>query len=383
MNHIKFSALTAALVSGIFLVSINTGKAGETSSSPASMKNEFSGQFLIGTALSESQILGQQEGVLELVKHQFDALTAENEMKWERIQPSEGVFRWEAPDTLAQFCKDNDIFLTGHTLVWHDQTPDWVFEDAEGNPASRELLLSRMETHISTVVGRYKGLVPSWDVVNEALEYDGSLRESKWYTIIGEDYIEKAFEFAHKADPEAELYYNDYNLFKPEKRASTVRLVKGLQDKGIRVDGIGLQAHYSLDNPKDLSQFEDSIVAFGKLGTVMMTELDLTVLPSPEKGQEGADISIDLDFNAKYNPYVDGLPADIENAQNERYLALFKIFLDHHDKISRVTFWGVSDAVSWRNGWPMKGRTDYPLLIDRNQQLKPVVYEIFSQIDGH
>jgi endo-1,4-beta-xylanase len=239
-----------------------------------------------------------------------------------------------------------------------------------------------MEEHINTVIGHFKGSVPSWDVVNEALNEDGSMRATKWQQIIGNDYVEKAFEFAHKADPQAKLYYNDYNLFKPEKRAGVVWLVKSLQDKGIPVHGIGMQGHYGLDHPEDLTQIENSILAYAELGDVMVTELDMTVLPFPAKGDEGADTSINLELKAKYNPYTEGLPADIQAIQNQRYLDIFRIFLKHQEKISRVTFWGVNDAQSWRNGWPMQGRTDYPLMIDRNGDFKPVVFELFKLKDS-
>lgn len=348
-----------------------------------SFRQEFSGRFLIGAALSRQQILGQEIGLLDFVAHQFNALTAENDMKWERIHPAEGVYEWVAADRLVEFCAANDIFLTGHTLIWHQQTPDWVFEDRHGNPASRELLLARMEEHINTVIGHFKGAVPSWDVVNEALHDDGSMRPTKWQQIIGDDFVEKAFEFAHKADPRAKLYYNDYNLYKPEKRAGVLRLVKSIQDKGIPVHGIGMQGHYGLSHPADLTQIEDSILAFSGLGDVMITELDMTVLPSPDKADEGADISIDLELKSKYNPYTGGLPAGVQEIQDQRFLDIFGIFLKHQDRISRVTFWGVNDAQSWRNDWPMRGRTDYPLLVDRNNELKPVVYKLFELIDSY
>lgn len=354
---------------------------GNTASAPT-FRDEFSGRFLIGAALSVDQIMGREIGLLDFVASQFSALTAENEMKWERIHPGEKNFEWESADTLVEFCKANDIFLTGHTLIWHQQTPDWVFEDENGNPASRELLLERMEQHINTIVGRFKGKVPSWDVVNEALNDDGSMRESKWQQIIGDDFVEKAFEFAHKADPQAQLYYNDYNLYQPAKRAGALWLVKSVQDKGIPVHGIGMQGHYGLDHPQDLSQLEDSILAYAELGDVMITELDISVLPFPEKGSEGADLNIDLELKARYNPYTEGLPIDVQQAQDKRFLDIFKIFLTHQDKISRVTFWGVNDGQSWKNGWPMRGRTDYPLMIDRNNELKPVALDLFKLKDS-
>ena len=298
MKKLTCLALIAvlALPCLIHTESVSAADTNDISKNTASFRDEFSGRFLIGAALKKSQIMGREVGLLDFVASQFSALTAEDVMKWERIHPGEETYEWEATDALVEFCKANDIFLTGHTLVWHQQTPDWVFEDQNGDPASRELLLERMEQHINTIVGRYKGVVPSWDVVNEALDYDGSVRESKWQQIIGNDFVEKAFEYAHKADPQAKLYYNDYNLYKPAKRAGALRLVKSVQDKGIPVHGIGMQGHYGLDHPEDLTQLEDSILAFAELGDVMITELDITVLPSPEKGIEGADLDIDLEL---------------------------------------------------------------------------------------
>lgn len=346
-------------------------------------RQAFAGHFLIGAALSNNQIMGQEAGLLDFAARQFSALTAENDMKWERIHPAEDVYDWEAADRLVKFCQANDIFLTGHTLIWHQQTPDWVFEDADGQPASRELLLARMKAHIDTVIGHFGGAVPSWDVVNEALNDDGSMRDTKWRRIIGDDYVEKAFEFAHQADPAAALYYNDYNLYKPEKRAGAVRLVKSVQASGVPVHGIGMQGHYGLGHPDDLSMIDDSIKAFAVLGEVMITELDMTVLPSPDAGDEGADLNVDLELNSKYNPYAGGLPADVQALQAQRYLDMFKIFLGNQASVSRVTFWGVNDAQSWRNDWPMQGRTDYPLVIDRNNALKPVAYELVKLAESY
>lgn len=346
-------------------------------SEPA-LKAEFEGLFLIGTALSENQIMGREKGALNVAANHFNAVTAENSMKWEELQPVEGQFRWDVTDTLVEYCKENDGFLIGHTLVWHQQAPSWVFENADGSPASRELLLARMETHINTVVGRYKGVIPAWDVVNEALNEDGTMRDSKWRTIIGDDYIEKAFEYAHKADPDAELYYNDFNLFKPEKRDGAVALVKRVQSQGIPVHGIGMQGHYGVGYPNDLKQIEDAIVAFAALGSVMVTELDISVLPFPDAGNEGADISLNMELKEKYNPYTAGLPKDIEAGFVSHYENIFSIYLDHADKITRVTFWGLNDAQSWRNDWPMQGRTDYPLVLDRSNQLKPVAHSLIG-----
>jgi endo-1,4-beta-xylanase len=354
-----------------------------SSAKELSLKIEFADSFLIGTALNKTQIMSDDSSSREFVSRHFNALTAENEMKWERIHPLPGHYSFEVTDRLVSYAKEHDMHLTGHALVWHQQTPDWVFEGAKGKPASRELLLQRMEMHIRSVVGRYKGVIPSWDVVNEALNENGSFRKSKWYRIIGKDFVQKAFEFAHKADPGAKLYYNDYNLFKPKKRAGVLMLIKRIKKAGIPVHGVGMQGHYGLDFPKNVEEIEDSIIEFSKVTpTVMVTELDLSVLPFPEEGSEGADVSIDLRLKAKYNPYSNGLPPDIEEAQRRRYIDVFKVLLRNKEKVSRVTFWGVNDGDSWRNNWPMKGRTDYPLLIDRNNKLKKAAFDIFQIKSG-
>ena len=342
-----------------------------------SLRDAFADDFLVGAAIGRHQIMGGDPAAMRLVEQQFNTLTAENSMKWERIEPLENQFDWEAADALVEYAEKAGMEIAGHVLVWHSQVPDWVFQDAEGKPASRELLLARMENHINTVVTRYKGRVQSWEVLNEALNEDGSLRETHWLTIIGEDYIEKAFEFAHAADPEAKLYYNDYNLYKPEKAAGARALIAALQEKGLAVHGAGMQGHYGLDQPDSMEDFEAAIRGFGDMGLeVYITEMDLSVLPFPPQADWGADISVDLALNDKYNPYADGLPADVEEKQAARYSELFRILQANRDAVARVTFWGIDDGHSWKNNWPMNGRTDYPLLFDREYQPKPVYHEV-------
>jgi endo-1,4-beta-xylanase len=211
--------------------------------------------------------------------------------------------------------------------------------------------------------------------VNEALNADGSLRESNFLKIAGEGYIEKAFEFANEADPVAELYYNDYNMTEPAKRAGAIDLIKKLQQKGIRIDGVGLQAHWGLDYPS-LKHIEESINDYVALGIkVMFTELDISVLPSPWR-MPSADISIRFENNETMNPYVNGMPDSIDVALAKRYKNIFALFNKHQDKISRVTFWGLHDGDSWKNGFPIKGRTDYPLLFDRDLKPKKAYAEV-------
>ena len=361
----------------ILLSSLLTGGAYAQDQS-TSLQQAYTKHFSIGTALSAAQIHGNEPGTLELVKQQFNAVTAENVMKWELIEPVEGQFNFAAADAMIDYAEANNIKVIGHVLLWHEQTPDWVFLDAKGQPASKELVLSRLKNHINAVMGRYKGRIHGWDAVNEALNEDGTLRQSKWYKALGEDYIATVFELAHQADPKAQLYYNDFNLFKPEKRAGVLKLVTALKAKNVPIYGIGEQGHYSLDYP-ELQQVEDSIVAFANTGLkVMITELDISVLPFPDPTNIGADISLNMKLKQEFNPYADGLPKAVSDQLSNKYLQFFELFLRHSDTIDRVTLWGVNDNQTWRNGWPMKGRTDYPLLFDRKNQPKEVVPQLIK-----
>ncbi len=344
----------------------------------SSLKKAFHDDFYIGTALDSMQVIGKDVDAIHLVNHQFNSIVAENCMKIEKIQPQEGVFDMTLPDQFVKFGEKNKMKIIGHNLVWHSQTPAWFFVDKAGQQVSREVLIQRMRKHITTLVSRYKGRIDGWDVVNEALEDDGTMRKSLWYKIIGPDFIELAFKFAHEADPKAELYYNDYNLFKPSKRAGAVGIVKMLQAKGCRIDAVGEQGHYSL-GMNIFDDLEGSIVAFSNLGVkVMITELDLTILPFPSS-EITADVSMSYKNSEKYNPYTKEVPQSVLNEFSDYYVKLFKIFVKHKEAIDRVTFWGVNDGQSWRNYWPIKIRTDYPLLFDRDNKAKPVVDRIIKE----
>ncbi|WP_246601189.1 endo-1,4-beta-xylanase [Alteromonas antoniana] len=343
------------------------------------LKDVYQDAFLIGTIASNQQLMKPDADTSALFQREFNVLTAENDMKWQRIYPSPQGYNFAAADALMQQAEDCQCQVVGHTLIWHQQTPDWVFEDDAGNPVSREVLLGRMQSHINTLMTRYQDDVYGWDVVNEALNEDGTLRESRWREIIGDDYIAQAFRFATEANPNAELYYNDYNLNAPAKRDGAVRLVKSLLAQGVKVSGIGMQAHYMLRSPA-ISQIEESITAFASLGVkVMITELDISVLPFPKQAAIGAEISETAAFAEALNPYADGLPTDVQDALATRYRELFALFYKHRDDISRVTFWGTHDGTSWKNNWPVRGRTDYPLLIDRQGQPKPA-YEAVATL---
>jgi endo-1,4-beta-xylanase len=263
-------------------------------------------------------------------------------MKWERIHPEPGVFNFDIPDMFVAFGQKNNMFIIGHCLLWHQQTPAWVFTDSLGNNLSREALLDRLRDHITTIVTRYKGRVNGYDVVNEALNEDGTMRQSKWYQIIDDDYIQKAFEFAKAADPNAEFYYNNYNIENPIKRAGVIRIIKDLKVKGVKVDDVGIQGHWDLDVPK-LEDIDSSIVQFGKLGVkVLITEMDINVLPRPED-LSGAEVSTSFAMQKDMNPYPDGLPDSTQLRLTIRYVDMFKIFRKYKGIVERVTFWGITD----------------------------------------
>ncbi len=341
------------------------------------LKEIFKDGFYIGSAVSYRQASGEEQQALTLLEKHFNSITSENMMKWGPIHPEPERYNFVSADQFVELGKNLNAFIIGHTLVWHQQTPKWVFQNEEGEILKRETLLKRMEQHIETIVGRYKGQVHGWDVVNEVFEHDGSYRESEWYQITGRDYIFKAFQKAYEMDPEAELYYNDYNLWKPEKREAAIALAQELRDKGMRVDGIGMQGHYMLDSPP-VEMIEASIIAISNAGfKVMVTELDVDVLPRPRES-EGADLNRNYALDEKYNPYATGLPENIADKFAKRYTDLFSVFHKHQDKISRITFWGLQDGTSWLNNWPVRGRTNYPLLFDRDFQVKEEVIQSIS-----
>ncbi len=335
-----------------------------------SLKVTFQNQFLVGAALSGHRIMGKDRAAMDLVKEQFNTLTPENDMKWERMHPKPGVYNFTVADRYVEIGESQGMHLVAHTLIWHNQTPDWVFEDENGNPTCRDTLLMRMRDHIYTIMSRYRGKIQSWDVVNEAINDDGSLRDSKWKQIIGDDYLEYAFTYAREADPGAQLIYNDFSLASRAKREGTLKMVKHLQSKGVRVDAIGMQGHYDMTYPR-LKELEASIEAFAQLGVqVVITELDVSVLPWPDL-PPGAEVTGRFQYHPELDPYKEGLPENVQQDLSERYASLFRVFSRHSDKISRVTFWGVDDGKSWKNNFPVRGRTDYALLFDRNLKPKP------------
>ena len=349
-----------------------------TSSSPAAaqsaalstLKGAFAGAFHVGAALNENQFSERDTAGVALIKRHFDTITPENVLKWEEVHPQPNTYNFGPADRYVEFGERNGMFIVGHTLVWHSQTPRWVFQDANGAPLTRDALIQRMHDHIATVVGRYKGRIKGWDVVNEALEEDGTMRRSPWYNIIGDDFVALAFKFAHEADPAAELYYNDYSIENAPKRNGAVALIRKLQAQGIRVAAMGLQGHDKMTWPT-VEQQDSTITAFAALGIkVNITELDVDVLP-PVTRNPTADVSARAAFEARQNPFAGGLPDSLQQALAKRYADLFAVFLKHRDVVDRITFWGVADGDSWLNNWPVRGRTSYPLLFDRQHRPKP------------
>jgi endo-1,4-beta-xylanase len=337
-----------------------------------SLKSTFLKYFQIGTALSTAQFQEKDPSVTALISREFNAITPENVMKCEVIHPEENRYDFTKADQYVAFGQKYRMNIYGHTLIWHSQLALFAQK-----MQSKDSLLQFMENHIQTVASRYSGKIKGWDVVNEALNDDGTLRKSIFLEKLGEEYLVNAFKLAQKADPKAELYYNDYNIEQPVKRKGAIELIKKIQKSGARIDGVGIQGHWSIEGPP-LADIEQSIIEYSNLGLkVMVTELDLTVLPNPWD-LKGADVNQNYEGSPFMNPYPTGLPDSMQVKLTARYEELFKLFIKYQDKISRVTFWGVHDGHSWLNGWPIKGRTNYPLFFDRQLKPKPVYYKVLA-----
>ncbi len=349
------------------------------------LKDAYQGAFLVGTALNEPIVSGEDAVSQEKVLKHFNTITAENVLKAAPINPEPGEYNFGPADAYVQFGEDHDMFIIGHTLVWHNQTPGWFFTDEEGNPNTPEQQKERMRSHIETIAGRYAGRIHAWDVVNEVIDNDGSYRPTTWVKGIGDgdEMVKLAFQYASQYAPDAELYYNDFNAWRPEKRDGIVRMVRMLQDAEIRIDGIGIQGHWGLNFPKN-AYIEAAIDSFASLGVkVMITELDVDVLPLTKEGQIIGTGMMHPQFQLEefeefLDPYKDGLPEEIQQELANRYQELFEIFYAKKDKIDRVTLWGVQDQMSWKNGYPIPGRTNYPLLFDREGKAKPALKSVLS-----
>ena len=350
----------------------------ESGPTATTLRDAYKDAFLIGTAVNDRIVSGADKAAQAIVRQQFNSITIENAMKAEPINPRPGVFNFGPADAFVAFGETNHMFIIGHTLVWHNQTPAWFFQDEKGEPKSYEAQIERLRQHIETVAGRYAGRVHAWDVVNEVIDNDGSYRPTTWVKAIGngDELVRLSFKFASQYAPNTELYYNDFNAWRPAKRDGIVRMVKMLQQAGIRIDGIGMQGHWGLNFPKT-GYIEAAIDAYAALGVkVMITELDVDVLPLTKEGQIiGTGMSHEQfqleEFKTFLDPYAAGLPDDVQRQLTARYAELFEIFYRKRDKIARVTLWGVDDRMSWKNDYPIPRRTNYPLLFDRNKKPKP------------
>jgi endo-1,4-beta-xylanase len=371
MLNKNFYSLFAGTV-GLLLSACTGAQQNSPGAGIPSLRETFRNDFLIGTALNVPQIEERDPKAAALIPLQFNAVTPENIMKAEVIHPQWDKYNFEMGDKLVAYAQKNNMKVNAHTLIWHSQLPAFVrsIKDADS-------IKQFFTNHINTVAAHYDGKVFSWDVVNEALEEDGSLRKSIFLQKLGEDYIVEAFRLAQKASPHSELYYNDYNIEQPRKRAGAIALIKKIQAAGVRIDGVGIQGHWRAYNIP-LKDIEESIREFSALGIkVMFTELDLGVLPNPWDS-DAADVNKKAEYNAKMNPYPTGLPDSIQSKLNKGYKDLFTLFLKYKGKIGRVTFWGVNDGQSWLNNWPIQGRTNYPLLFDREFKPKQAFYSLIE-----
>lgn len=378
MKH-KFLTLAGVCLLASCVVAQNANN------TPKIFKDVYKDAFKIGCSVNGSVFGGRDAASQKLILQHFNSITPENEMKAETLNPSPGVWRFDQADAFVKFGKANNMFIVGHTLVWHNQTPDFFFNDADGKPKSHDAMVEQLRSYIEVVAGRYKDGVDAWDVVNEVINDDGSYRKTKWVNAFGngDELVKLAFKFASQYAPGVELYYNDFNEWRPTKRDGIARMVRMLQKEGIRIDGVGLQCHWGLNYPKN-EYIEACIDTFAKLGVkVMITELDVDVLPITKEGQLIGKMMEDSqwqleEFKAFLDPYRNGLPADVEAQLTKRYTEIFNIFYKKRDKIDRVTMWGLHDGMSWKNGYPIPRRTNYPLLFNRDRTPKPAFNAVLN-----
>lgn len=341
------------------------------------LRSATEGKFLMGVALNSGQINQRDQVEADQIKMHFSSIVAENSMKSVVMQPTENKFNFDEADKLVALGEKNNQKVIGHCLIWHSQLPRWFMVDENRQVVSAEVLKQRMRSHIHAVVSRYKGKIKGYDVVNEAFGDNGSYRKSRFYQILGKDFIKLAFQYAHEADPDAELYYNDYSMAGARKCDAVVEMVKELKAAGCRIDAVGLQCHINLDEP-GVEEYETTIKKLAAVGVkVLITEWDISILPNPFN-HTGANVSDRFQYSKEIDPYKNGVPKDVQKAWDNRVKDMFALFLKYHEVIDRVTIWGLSDRTSWKNNFPMPGRTDYPLLFDRNNQPKKVINDLIK-----
>jgi endo-1,4-beta-xylanase len=327
------------------------------------LKDYYKSYFPIGVAVSGRSLQGEEAKFI--IKH-FNSLTPENSMKMGPIHPEQNRYNWAESDAIVAFAQKNKLRVRGHNLCWHEQTPNWLFKNADGSEVSKDTLLNRLRDHIHTVVKRYKGKIYAWDVVNEAIDDNPAnfLRASPWLKICGEEYIAKAFQYAHEADPDAQLFYNDYNTERPEKRERIFKLLQNLTRQGVPVNAVGLQGHWSLFEPSK-KELEETIQRFASLGLkVQVTELDVSVYPWEKDRRQLRE--------GEQQPYT----KEMEAKQSAKYGEIFSTLRTEKASISGVTFWNVSDRYSWLDTYPVQGRKNYPLLFDTKYKPKAAFWSV-------
>lgn len=351
------------------------------------LKDAFTDDFLVGVAVAQNIISNKETESINLICEQFNAVSPESVLKPEYIHPAPDVWDFSQGDAYCQFAADHGLKALGHTLMWHNQTPDFFWLKEDGSVRSQDEMKAILEEYVEKTVTHFAGKVYAWDVVNEIVSEEGGYRNDKgWEKYYGgnlDDLVCIAFSTAQRCDPNAELYYNDYNMWRQTKVDGAVRIVKMLQEKGIRIDGVGIQAHWGLNYP-DMKDVETTIDRLYELGVkVMITELDVDVLPLSKEGQMTGKALYDPalqreEFMRWLNPYAQGVPADVEQQIADRYEEIMRTIYNRRDKISRVTFWGLHDGISWKNDYPIPNRTNYPLLFDRNLNKKPSFYQVVN-----
>ncbi|MBL7857414.1 MAG: endo-1,4-beta-xylanase [Cyclobacteriaceae bacterium] len=348
-----------------FIVSCNTKNTDHNFQSNG-LKDYYASYFPVGVAISAHALKTDEA---QFIRKEFNSLTAENAMKMGPIHPAENTYFWDRADSIVNFAQQNNMKLRGHTLLWHNQVPNWLFVDARGDTVSKEVLFGRLKAHITTIVSRYKGKIYAWDVVNEAISDSPNefYRQSPWYKICGEEYISKAFEYAHEADPDALLFYNDYNEMYPDKREKIFKLIKDMKERGIPVHGLGMQAHLGIYEP--VEQYLDSaLIRFSQLGIPLhITELDISVYAKEHGRRERTPEDDNIVFTQ-----------EMEQQQMEMYARCFELFRKHKDAIESVTFWNISDRRSWLDNFPVRNRKDYPLLFDKDLQPKKAYEKVVN-----
>jgi len=339
-----------------------------------SLKRVFHDNFLIGTSLMGTMPEAYSADERALLESQFDIVTPGWCMKSLPVQPEEGVYRFEQADALVEYTSTHNLLICAHTLVWHKSYPRWFFQDGEAF-ASRETILRRMETHIHTLAGRYRGKIFGWDVVNEAFDDEPEyLMDTPWASLVGDDFYLHAFAFARDADPDAQLYYNEWDLEKPTRRWKTLRLIDDLQSHGLRIDAVGIQGHWELD-AIPFKEIDRAITEFHAAGVqVNISELDIdVVLPRFIDDLSGDQVKEQIG-----DPYADRCPPEILSRLAEQYAELFRLFRHHSAAIDRVTLWDLHDGRSWLNQFPYH-RTNYPTLFDRQLQGKVAFQAVVAE----